>query len=165
MAVSFIIDGYNVIKRIPELADRTLEDGRSSLIHFLEIHRPQGSLKNDVIVVFDGRSDVWGPQKASFVKVFFTSDETADEKIKRMVDGHPNKKSVVVVTEDREIQYYVRASGAKVLGVYEFLDKAGEKGFPAAGKKGFSQEHKNVSKNVEAKINAEMEKIWLKERS
>ena len=133
------------------------------MIHFLEQHRPQGSIRNEVVVVFDGRSDIWGPTKVSSIKVFFTSGETADEEIKRRVAQHSNKKSVVVVTEDREIQCYVRKLGAKVLGVDTFLNQAGGKG-PIKNKKD-QPDIKKIPGTSQAKITAEMENIWLEKDS
>ena len=125
MSVHYVLDGYNIIQQTPSLAVESLRTGRESLIQFIEIHKPQGSLKNPVTIVFDGQAGIGTPREVSAVKVVFACGESADEKIKRMVGMAGNKKNMVVVTDDREIRYHVRALGAKVLWVGEFLGRDG----------------------------------------
>lgn len=154
-----------------------LEEKREAFLRFLERRRPQGSLKNKVTVVFDGQPGIWGgPPMASLafgggaasdVQVIFAKGRSADEEIKAVVAGSGHRKNMVVVTDDREIQYAVRALGAKVCGVDEFLEKAGT--LPQAGKEKPSvlspqdaSAGKYISKTLEHKITSEMEKIWLK---
>ena len=69
------------------------------------IPRSAGSSRNAVTVVFDGRSDVWGGGAVpSPVQIIFSREESADEKIIRMVEEAAHKKSVVVVTDDRALR-------------------------------------------------------------
>ena len=156
MSLNYLLDGYNIIHRLPVLAQKTLEDARNDLIRFIEIHRPQGSFNNSVTIVFDGQIGMGGPPDASGVKIIFSSGESADDYIKRAVSRSPHKKSTVVVTDDRDIQFYVRAQGAQVKSVDEFLSrKEAEKNSEAA------EDSKYISKTLEYKITAEFEQIWL----
>lgn len=157
---------------MPLSVPKTLEEQRRQLIRWIESCHPQGSSRNAVTVVFDGRSDVWaafgeprqgrgGAGVSSPVQVVFAREESADEKIIRMVDQAGHKKNVVVVTDDRALQYAVRALGAKVSGVQMFLGKVK----PSAGSAASASQPetgKHISKTLEHKITSEMTKIWLK---
>ena len=168
MALHFVLDGYNIINRASALAKQKLEDSRESLIKWVEVKNPQGSFRNQVTIVFDGQSGVGGYHKSFLVKVLFSWEESADDLIKKIVSVQENKKSTVVVTDDREIQYYVRALGAQVLSVDEFFRRAQPpevKQSSTKSKKNFQEEKKDISKTLESKINAEFEKIWLEKKS
>lgn len=128
-------------------------------MRLLESARPQGSPNNKVTVVFDGRPDVWGAQGGSFVEVLFAREESADEKIKEMVASAQNRKNMVVVTDDRDIRRAVRALGAKVRAVAEFLGKIKTPRSPQASPAG-----KYISKTLECRITSEMRKIWLEDK-
>ncbi|MCS7151724.1 MAG: NYN domain-containing protein [Endomicrobia bacterium] len=54
----YILDGYNIIKQSEKFAAKDLFTQRNLLIKFLIKHKPQGSYKNKVIIVFDGNPDV-----------------------------------------------------------------------------------------------------------
>ncbi len=165
MALHFILDGYNIIKQIPPLANMKLDEGRETLIRFIETKNPQGSYRNQVTVVFDGQGGSGGYQQGAAVKVLFSWDESADDQIKRLVDNQENRKSLVVVTDDREIQYYVRALGAQVLSVADFWEKIKSPEMKSRRPKSKTlhvEDKKDIPKTLEAKINAEFEKIWSK---
>ena len=163
MSLHYLLDGYNIIPQMLLSAQKKLEDQRQELIQWVESCRPQGSSCNTVTVVFDGRSDVWGPSAPSLVRVVFTQGESADEKIIALVEETGHKKNIVVVTDDRSLQYAARALGAKVSGVRAFLGRgkvpagmAGTLKRPDAGK--------HISKTLEHKITSEMTKIWLEDK-
>lgn len=75
-----------------------------------------------VSVVFDGAPDEHFPDGASFmgVRVFYAvRGSNADERIKRMVDESRERRTLIVVTSDRELAAYARASGVRVLSAGE----------------------------------------------
>ncbi len=153
---------------MPSSDGQRLEDGRHQLARFIELRRPQGSSRNPVTIVFDGKAGHWSGPDASGVKVVFTEGETADTRIVRMVSQAPNKKSVVVVTDDREVQYAARALGAQVSGVREFLGRVLKSSAKMRGgekESGSSQERgaqeKYISQTLAHTITSEFEKIWL----
>jgi len=120
-----------------------------------------------VTVVFDGQAGLWSPPSHSPVKVIFTVDETADERIKNIVTQTKNKKQMVVVTNDRNIRYYVRALGASVVSVEDFISKLKPKGRPSPGTdktKDVRETTKVIPKTLEYKITSELEDLWLKKR-
>jgi len=140
------------------LTPDNLESARQSFISILEQKRPQGSLRNKITVVFDGRSNTWSDVTSPYVKIIFSSNETADDKIKRMVANASNPKNIIVVTNDRAIQYAVRASNAKVMMVDAFLKKLSN---DQKGKK-VSPSKEGLSRMQQQKINSELEQVWLK---
>jgi predicted RNA-binding protein with PIN domain len=149
---------------MPASNRHALEDLRRELVVFLETKRPQGSSRNKVTIVFDGRMDVSSPKELSTIDVIFSRNETADEKICRMVSSAANKRNIVVVTNDRDIQYAVRAMGAKVIGVSEFLRKTVPSAPMDDMKTKLSAKKtaaKNISKTLEFEITSEFSKIWL----
>ena len=156
MALHYLLDGYNIIKQIPSLAQQRWEDGRASLVKIIENERPQGN--NLATILFDGRPGKFDTPGTAKVKVTFTDERSADDCIKTIVNEALNKKSYVVVTDDREIRYYVRALGARVIKVREFLNKdTPQTPESAAGAK----DMKIISPNLENQITTELEKIWL----
>ena len=164
MSLVYLLDGYNIIHRIPLLAEKDLEDSRDHLIRMIEVHRPQGSFNNSVTIVFDSQSGGGAVEVSSSVKVVFSSGESADDYIKKAVARSPAKKRIVVVTDDKEIQFFVKPLGARVVGVDEFLsrmtDFSGKK--RSVHKPGSDpQEAKHLSKTLEHQITSELEKIWL----
>jgi len=163
MALHFVLDGYNIIKQTGFLDELAFASGREKLIKLIESFQPQGSTRNQVTVVFDGRPGMSSPQSAA-VKLVFTYDETADEWIKRFVDNSPGPKNIVVVTNDREIQRHVRNVGAAVWPVKDFVWKLKPGPEPAGSKSAVPgrRESKVISKSLEYRINAELEALWLK---
>ena len=164
MSLCYILDGYNITNQMPSLALRHLKVGREGLLSLIEIYRPQGSIKNSVTVVFDGQPGILGDVQSSCVKAIFTREESADDKIRSLVAEAKNKKRIIVVTDDKELKFSVRALGAGVLSVQEFLVKIQpdkEKTGGVSLKK--DEDKKVISKTTEYKITKELEKIWLKE--
>lgn len=144
---------------MPLSVDKNLEDQRRQLIQWIESRAPQGSARNTVTIVFDGRSDVWGSSSVvSSIRVVFSQGETADEKIIKMVEEAAHKKNVVVVTDDRALQYSVRTLGAKVSGVQVFLGQ----GASAPARR--PELGKNISKTLEHKITSEFTQIWVERK-
>lgn len=120
----YIIDGYNIIKTIPELDEVPLAHARDELIRLLEEFSSsltRKGQKNKVILVFDGKDDVFVPSaRKSAVQVVFTTQEKADDYIKRFVERRGGG-SFKVVTNDREICSYARKCRAATLSVTDFI--------------------------------------------
>ena len=165
MSLSYLLDGYNIIHHLPALeANKNFEDSRLALVRLIEVHRPQGSLNNSVMVVFDGHAGSLGHIDTSTVKVVFSQDESADERIKRIVAKSTLKKSIVVVTNDKDIKFSVRSQGACVMSVEEFLNKMTSG--PGEGKQTKrsspqKEDEKYISQSHQQNITSEFEKIWL----
>ncbi len=122
-------------------------------------------------IVFDGNTEVFGGMTSPAVKIIFSQGESADDKIKKIVARVQNTKNIIVVSDDRDIQYAVRALGAKVSSVRAFLNQAKGPGkIPGKTKrvpenKNSSGSKENISKSDEHKITSEMGEIWLRPRN
>lgn len=166
MALRFLVDGYNVIHQIPQLDHGKLESQRLGLVKYIEHGCPQGSIKNKVTIVFDGQGGggFGSAPLSSLIEVVFSVGESADEKIKRIVDQSKNARNIVVVSDDRDIQIAVRKSGAQVVSVGEFLSRCRNKpdAKKAARDKPGTASKKTITHTDEFKITSEMSKLWLK---
>ena len=130
MSLHFLLDGYNIIKQTPDLNRGTLENQRLALIRWISQSSPQGSAQNSVMIVFDGKEEFFGSHSSGSIKVVFSKGQSADDLIKKIVEQYPHKKNVVVVSNDKDITLYVRALGAGVLSVKEFIGTAPKKSRP-----------------------------------
>ena len=167
MSLHYLLDGYNIVHQMPTSAPEKLEDQRNRLVGFIERCHPQGSPKNKVTIVFDSKVDIVGQMQSSCTNIIFSKTESADDKIKALVAQSSSKKSLVVVTDDRDVRYAVRALGAKVQSVQGFLTKKKsylEQTQTRHKQTGRREQSKYISKNVESKITSELEAIWLKKR-
>ncbi len=170
MSLHYILDGYNIVHQMSMNLNDDIDIQRRQLVSFIETKRPQGSLQNEVTIFFDGGPGLNGRIQDSIVKVYFSGDVSADDRIKQMVEDASNKKQIIVVTDDREIKYAVSASGSKSISVKKFLSMGRIAGKAVSRrsksetnkvKAGFSPS-KRISKGVETKINEELKKVWLK---
>jgi len=138
------------------LRDLPLEDARRGLLRWIGGSRPQGSVNNQVTVVFDGAEGSHSVQEE--IRVIFSDGCSADDEIKRMVEEMPTKKNCVVVSDDKDIFLYARSLGAKVMSVSAFTSKP--KGLQARRESG----GKYISLSSQEKINKELRVFWLKEK-
>jgi predicted RNA-binding protein with PIN domain len=142
--------------------DLSLEDGRRGLLKWIDHSRPQGSVNNQVTVVFDGHPDYSGGASHGEIRVIFSDGCSADDKIKRMVEEMPAKKNCVVVSDDKEIFLYARSLGTKVMSVAAFTSvRAGAR---AVRTRGADSGGKYIPLSRQEKINKELRGFWLKEK-
>jgi predicted RNA-binding protein with PIN domain len=97
---------------------------RKSLLD--ELARFAAAKKNKVSVVFDGAPENNFPDGSSYksVKIFYNSrGSNADERIKRIVEATKERRTLIVVTDDRQLTSYVRKCGAPVQGCRRFREQ------------------------------------------
>jgi predicted RNA-binding protein with PIN domain len=114
----WLVDGYNVIRRAPELKSReqeSLEAGRQALCALLvEVARVSG---DSFTVVFDGAQAGGRAGGGSGVSVIFSSArESADSVLERMA-----REGGAVVSNDREVRRAAERAGATVVTTDQFL--------------------------------------------
>ncbi len=124
---TFILDGYNVIHAMPELArqlDRGLRTAREALVRWCQEYRGRRGDVGRLYVVFDGRDlEMAGSheQQHGHVTVLFSQKpEEADARILRVIEAQGSRSRCVVVSNDNEVSNNARAFGARVLSVQEF---------------------------------------------
>jgi hypothetical protein len=123
-----VIDGYNLIHAMPELARfvaSDLERARDGLVAKLAVYRSGRGVR--VTVVFDGQSMAAQPGRppGGIEVVFSRAPQNADTKIKNMLALEKSPKSWTVVTSDNSIVRYARDYGAKTIPSAEFAAKLG----------------------------------------
>jgi predicted RNA-binding protein with PIN domain len=120
----WLIDGYNVIRRDPDLVAaeaRSLDAGRAALLRLLA-GLAQGTAET-FTVVFDGARRTAGAPSPGRVEVMFSRPpETADDVLRRLAASLRN--GAVVVTSDRAVSDAARRAGAVVVTAEAFLDAA-----------------------------------------
>jgi predicted RNA-binding protein with PIN domain len=87
----WLVDGYNVIRRDPELQAReaeSLEAGRRALLNL--IARARRAMQDEFTVVFDGARISGAAPTAGRIRVVFSRPPlTADDEIMRFQEGRP----------------------------------------------------------------------------
>lgn len=161
MSLHYIIDGYNLIKHpLFKSPNRQKGSPADKALGFIQVNRLTGSPKNKLTVVFDGyppsvSCDALNPQNASII---FSRKISADEKIKNLVENSAARKTIFVISDDKEIKSAVKFLGARILGVAEFI-QAKEKNLPASEKEDLE---KKLTFSSMHKINEELTRLWLK---
>ena len=119
----WLIDGYNVIRRDPELSAldrRSLEDGRSGLLRLMA-HAVRAS-SDEFVVVFDGVRASGAPPSGRRVQVLFSRPpEKADDVLVRL--ARQRGPGATVVTSDRTVQDAVRRGRGAVVSADSFLSR------------------------------------------
>jgi hypothetical protein len=110
------------------------------------------------LVVFDGYPDsALNGLSSNNLNIIFSCDQSADEKIRKILELSDNNKNTVVVSDDREIIFFAKGYRARALSVEEFiLSKIN-------GRRTDSDSaERKVSFSAIHKINEELRKLWLK---
>jgi predicted RNA-binding protein with PIN domain len=119
--MKWLIDGYNVIRRDPDLRGReaeSLEAGRVALLHLLaRVARDSGE---EFVVVFDGaRRSGDAPATGQVQVIFSRPPESADDVLIRLAGQY--RQAAAVVTSDRRVATAGQRAGCPVVGAEQFL--------------------------------------------
>ncbi len=120
MAETLLIDGHNLIGRLPglKLSD---PDDEAKLVSLLKRYRARH--KRNIVVVFDGALTAGRSRELSSAGVevvFARVGRTADAVIKERVRATRAPGQLTVVTSDSDVQHVARACRANVLESDEF---------------------------------------------
>ena len=117
----WLIDGYNVIRRDPDLRAveaRGLQAGRAALLRL--VAEIAGRSFDLFTVVFDGAPIPGVATPPGRLQIIFSRPpQRADDVLVRMARQYGN--GAVMVTSDRAVQDAARRAGCAVLGAAEFL--------------------------------------------
>ncbi len=106
--------------------------------------------------MFDGYpGDTLDNSEEGGIKIIFSRTESADERIKKMLELNPDLKNVIVVSDDKEIKFFAGSCGAKAQAVEDFIQPKGrstQRKVEPEPEISYSQMHK---------INEELKKLWL----
>jgi len=126
-----MIDGYNMIHRVPNFArflEVSLERAREELLRKLKSYALAKSVL--LIVVFDGSMVVsqGRPVNPGNLKVIFSRPPfKADPKIKDLIMKEKNKKNLTLVSDDADLVQFAKSHEAKVLTTGAFADILGKR--------------------------------------
>lgn len=127
--VTIILDGYNVIHAVPELArhlDHSLQAAREALVRLCQEHRVRRGDIERLYVVFDGReayaSGLHEQSYGSVTVLFTQKPEEADRRILQVIEAQGTRRRCVVVSNDNEVFNNARAFGARVISAQEFYE-------------------------------------------
>lgn len=151
----YIIDGNNLIGSAPDfsLGD---PDSRGKMVSI--IRKFQESKNTRVTVVFDGEpqgSERLNPINSKLTVVYPRYGLSADDEIKRLLQGNPNAKETTLVTTDRELKTFARELGARTVNSIEFYYTL-KKTSATQGKK------EETLKRVNARVSQNEVEQWLK---
>ena len=157
--MKILIDGYNLIWAVPELRERTLnegkginlEEGRKGLLHCLELYQKEHP-KLDITTVFDSKKEIFSYPSSSKIKVLYSNGETADNLIKGIVEDEKKPQEILVVTSDNELKGRVKEKGAQVIGSLSFFKRV------SPGKKRLY--HKELDSQQENLIKEELKRAY-----
>ena len=121
-----IIDGYNLLHQIDELARllRTdIQGARHRLVRMVE--ETAHNMSRKTTIVFDGREAGSDPALSSkYLEVFFSpANLSADTIIERLVCKCPDPGKILVVTSDRAEHDTVSSAGAHTMSSEEFMGR------------------------------------------
>jgi predicted RNA-binding protein with PIN domain len=119
-----VVDGYNVIRRLPELRERErlgLEAGRAALAEMLAAYR-RARGHHRITVVFDGGANPMGSrgtERVAGIDIRYSRPgQTADGVIAAL--AREGRAGVLVVSSDREVARAAAAFGAAAASCEEF---------------------------------------------
>ncbi len=161
MPLQYVIDAYNIINHSAfHPIRKKIRDHRKALLEFLKHRNSFRKSKSIITVVFDGYPDVSAEKPDDpRIDAVFSREETADAVIKRLVETSKNPRNISVVSDDREVQFFVKSSGAQVIGVEEFINPQPKK--PQGKKDDLIKAELNYSQI--SMINRELKELWLKD--
>ena len=122
-----VVDGYNLIRRLPDLRERereSLEAGRAALVKMLAAYR-RARGHHRITVVFDGGARPAGlaaTERVAGIDVRYSPPgQTADALITRL--AREGRAGVLVISSDREVARVAAAAGAAAASCDEFASR------------------------------------------
>lgn len=115
----YIIDGNNLIGKISSLMSLQKKDkqaSREKLVYMLDRYFIQK--KANVTLHLDGHPN--GRINSSKIKIIYSENLTADEKIKKQISQSKSPRNIIAVTSDSNLAQFAKVSSAKVIFSEEF---------------------------------------------
>jgi len=125
------------------------------LIQFIISDKIFRNPRNSVTVIFDGYCHDQRQYGDYGVKVIFSGDISADDKIRQVIESSANRKNMVAVSDDKEIRLFARAFKVKAMAVDEFIPE------PVKANADDSVAKTDLTYTQIEKINKELRKLWL----
>lgn len=117
--LSYIIDGNNLIGKISSLMNLQKKDkqaSREKLVYMLDRYFIQK--KANVTLHLDGHAG--SKINSSKMKIVYSENVTADEKIKKQISQSKSPRNIVVVTSDSNLAQFAKVCAATIVSSDEF---------------------------------------------
>ncbi|MDX2129297.1 MAG: NYN domain-containing protein [Chloroherpetonaceae bacterium] len=159
------IDGYNLAHQLGiKISSSSLNEARDktdlAAVDFLRSHN---EFKNSfrVISIYDGKGLIGTEEISIGVKRIFTvSGETADARIKKMIDEFPSKKKLTVISSDREVMNYAKLYGINTIRSQVVAAKFQNRFVSIAQSKTPAEKHKDHSSNLASELTMKELQEW-----
>ncbi len=116
----YILDGNNIIGKIPELKTLQKKDPQQSREKFaFRLDRYFAKMKSKINLHFDGH--IKEPIRTSKLKIIYSENLTADEKIRDQIELSKNPKNLIVVTSDRALAEFAKVCSCRVISSENFV--------------------------------------------
>jgi len=126
--VTYVVDGYNVIRRVRRLRaieqQHGLEQGREALL--MALLESGVSSNGRIVVVFDGIAGLTHPPVSVHSPIdvrFSRPPQNADKMIVSILRSRPYGGTVCVITADRDLEWEAMKLGARVLDPEDWLSR------------------------------------------
>ena len=116
---SYLIDGNNLmgkIRSIKKIQHENKQKAREKLVFLIEDYF--NLRKEKVYLHFDGFENT--TLRLSKGKIIYSEKYAADKNIKEQIEAAKNRKNLVIVSSDHEIQNFARVCSCKILSSEEF---------------------------------------------
>lgn len=125
MIQKYIIDGNNLIGKVHDLwklqkTDKQL--ARIKLVKLLDYYF--ASKKNKISLHLDGFAHDSIPSNK--IKIYYSKNDSADNKIKQEIDSSNVTKTIAVVSSDHSVQNYAKVNSCAVINSEEFAKMISE---------------------------------------
>jgi predicted RNA-binding protein with PIN domain len=110
----YIIDGNNLVGKIKSVANiqkRDKQESREKIAHLID--RFFTNKKNVVFLHFDGFEN--RNITVDKVKIIYSENVTADEKIKKQIEGEKNNRNTIVVSSDNGIKNFAKVCSCEII--------------------------------------------------
>jgi len=121
VSLYLIIDGYNVINKIPYLVNAqnlSMESARDKLFKIFQEYCDFSLVEG--LIVYDGNQSARTVEDGNPAVIFAKCNECADTIIESLIYNMENKQDARVVTDDRVISNLVTGMGAFTMSVNLF---------------------------------------------
>ena len=115
----YLIDGNNLIGKIiflHKLQQKDKQRSREKLAFMIDNFFHEKRAK--ITIHFDGFKNL--PIKLNQAKIVYSDNKSADDKIKNQIELAENRKNLVVITSDNNIQEFARVCSCLIIKSEEF---------------------------------------------
>ncbi|MGQ9805137.1 MAG: NYN domain-containing protein [Chlorobiales bacterium] len=148
MVKHFLIDGYNLAHKLDiKITKDKLQQVREKVRR--EVSKYVSQKECRVTLVFDGRGVLGTTEHHRAIDIVYTaSGESADARIKKIIDETSKKSTLCVVSSDNEILRYAQVSRVQSMKSEKFLDVLKSVSTPDLGKPMKSRSNASIKKEV-----------------